>query len=130
MRLDQSPVCTIVPLLPFGLYNLFAGPVKTAALDFAGYIIPDQAFSEFILHSLSLTNPDFLTVQVTPDSEHPVNIGLIGLGPNKGSAVFDTVGNPSGDAVLDRIFKQNTSTPNFMTVLMGRYDDPTDTFPG
>jgi hypothetical protein len=35
-----------------------------------------------------------------------------------------------GDSVLDRIFLQNTSTENYMTILLGRSDDPTDMFPG
>lgn len=51
MRLDQSPVRTIILLFSFDVYDLLAGPIKTAALDFAGYIIPDQAFSKFILYS-------------------------------------------------------------------------------
>ena len=52
--------------------------------------------------------------------------GLIGLGPNYGSQVSDAVGDSSGDAVSDRIFQQNTSTPNYITFLLGRNDDPTD----
>lgn len=40
------------------------------------------------------------------------------------------MGSSAGAAVVDRIFRQNTSTPNYITVLLGRYDDPTDTFPG
>ena len=71
-----------------------------------------------------------MTVQVTPDSTNPQGLGLIGLGPNKGSNVFSAVGSSAGAAVVDRIFRQNTSTPNFISVLLGRYDDPTDTFPG
>lgn len=71
-----------------------------------------------------------MTVQVTPDSTNPEGLGLIGLGPNKGSNVFSSVGSSAGAAVVDRIFRQNTSTPNYITVLLGRYDDPTDTFPG
>jgi len=57
-------------------------------------------------------------------------LGLIGLGPNKGSNVFSAVGSSAGAAVVDRIFRQNTSTPNFISVLLGRRDDPTDVFPG
>lgn len=72
----------------------------------------------------------WLAVQVTPDQTNPNGVGLIGLGPNKGSNVFNVMGSSSGAAVVDRIFRQNTSTPNFISVLLGRYDDPTDTFPG
>lgn len=71
-----------------------------------------------------------LAVQVTPDETNPQGLGLIGLGPNQGSNVYSTLGSSSGAAVVDRIFRQNTSTPNFISVLLGRYDDPTDTFPG
>ena len=71
-----------------------------------------------------------LIVQVTPDQTNQQGLGLIGLGPNKGSNVFSAVGSSAGAAVVDRIFRQNTSTPNFLSVLLGRYDDPTDTFPG
>lgn len=71
-----------------------------------------------------------LVVQVTPDNSNPDGLGLIGLGPNKGSNVFSAIGSSTGAAVVDRIFRQNTSTPNFISVLLGRYDDPTDTFPG
>lgn len=71
-----------------------------------------------------------LAVQVTPDQTNPEGLGLIGLGPNRGSNVFSTLGSSTGAAVVDRIFRQNTSTPNFISALLGRYDDPTDTFPG
>ena len=67
---------------------------------------------------------------MTPDSTNQEGIGLIGLGPNRGSNVFSALGTSTGAAVVDRIFRQNTSTPNFISVLLGRYDDPTDTFPG
>lgn len=36
----------------------------------------------------------------------------------------------SGDAVVDRIFRQNTSTPNYISFLLGRSGDPTEPFPG
>jgi len=71
-----------------------------------------------------------LAVQVTPDQTNRDGLGLIGLGPNKGSNVFSDMGSSAGAAVVDRIFRQNTSTPNFISVLLGRHDDPTDTFPG
>ena len=44
--------------------------------------------------------------------------------------MFSDMGSSAGAAVVDRIFRQNTSTPNFISVLLGRHDDPTDTFPG
>ena len=66
------------------------------------------------------------SVSVTQNSESDNGDGLIGLGPNSGSQVFDAIGNSTGDAVLDRIFKQNTTTPNYITVLLGRNDDPSE----
>ena len=70
-------------------------------------------------------------MQVTPSDENPGGTGLIGLGPNSGSSIFNDVGGVYGGvAVVDRIFAENTSTPNFITTLLGRSDDPTDTFSG
>ncbi len=63
-------------------------------------------------------------------SSNTLGTGLIGLGPNYGSQVHQALGNSAGDAVLDRIFQQNTSTPNFITILLGRDDDPANSFPG
>ena len=63
-------------------------------------------------------------------TSNSVGSGLIGLGPNYGSQVHDALNNSTGDAVLDRIFQQNTSTPNYLTILLGRDDDPSDKFPG
>lgn len=90
------------------------GPVELATLEFAGYTVKDQAF-----------------ILAPPSSDNPAGTGLIGLGPNNGSRVFEALDREDqGDAVLDRLFRQNTSTPNFLSVLLGRSDDPTDTFPG
>ncbi|KAK0504254.1 aspartic peptidase domain-containing protein [Armillaria luteobubalina] len=89
------------------------GPVKLSTLEFSGYTVQDQAF-----------------LQITPDSDHPIGRGLIGLGPTAGSNIYNKLNTSAGYAVLDRIFLQNTSTPNYYTVLMGRTQDPTDVFPG
>ena len=56
--------------------------------------------------------------------------GLIGLGPSRSSNIRDTINSRDGDPVLDRIFLSNTSTPNYLTTLLGRSDDPTDPYPG
>ena len=55
---------------------------------------------------------------------------MIGLGPNRGSNVRSVINSKAGNAVLDRIFLSNTSTPNYLTTLLGRSDDPTDVYPG
>ncbi|KAI1794874.1 acid protease [Ganoderma leucocontextum] len=85
------------------------GSVLMASLDFAGYTVSNQAY-----------------ISVAASSDNAAGSGLIGLGPNYGSQVSDAIGTSAGDAVLDRIFKQNTSTPNYITVLLGRTNDPTD----
>ena len=47
--------------------------------------------------------------------------GLIGLGPSDSSVIFNTFrGSVAGTTVLDRIFLQDRSTPNFLTILLGR----------
>ncbi|KAI0067567.1 acid protease [Artomyces pyxidatus] len=90
------------------------GPVRTAPLEFAGFTVPDQAF-----------------FQVVPADNTPSGFGLIGLGPNDASHVHTALKNkPAGDAVLDRIFSQDRSTPNFLTVLLSRSDDPDEQYPG
>ncbi|KAH9949576.1 acid protease [Amylocystis lapponica] len=90
-----------------------SGTVMTAELQFEGYTISDQAF-----------------ISVAVDSAHPTGQGTIGLGPNSGSEVHSTVDSGAGDAVLDRIFRQNTSTPNYLTILLGRDDDTANPFAG
>jgi hypothetical protein len=55
---------------------------------------------------------------------------LIGLGPNRGSNIRQTLNSKDGNSVLDRIFLNDTSTPNYITTLLGRSDDPTDPYPG
>ncbi|KAI0093260.1 acid protease [Irpex rosettiformis] len=89
-----------------------SGPVLTAKMDFEGFTIMDQAF---ILDT---------------SGNNPKGEGLIGLGPNSESNVHQVLNNKNGDTPLDRIFRDNTSTPNFITIYLGRSDDPTDPFPG
>ncbi|TFY75627.1 hypothetical protein EWM64_g8383, partial [Hericium alpestre] len=90
------------------------GPIKTADFGFLDYTVKDQAF-----------------IQVSPSSSHPQGKGLIGLGPNTGSHVRDAMGSQTGgDAVAFRIFEQDKSTPNFVSILLGREHDPDDPFPG
>ncbi|EMD40138.1 hypothetical protein CERSUDRAFT_112356 [Gelatoporia subvermispora B] len=89
------------------------GAVMTADLDFAGYTVSNQAY-----------------IQTSPDQDHVLGTGLIGLGPSYGSQVRQALDDASGDPVLDRIFTKNTSTPNYITILLGRAEDPLDDFPG
>jgi hypothetical protein len=71
------------------------------------------------------------TVEVTSSSGTPPVSGVLGLGPNSGSKVYASLDNqPKGDTVLDRIFQQNLSTPNILTILLGRSNDPAEMYPG
>ncbi|KAI0248606.1 aspartic peptidase domain-containing protein, partial [Lactifluus subvellereus] len=91
-----------------------SGSVRTAQLTFLNFVVPDQVF-----------------IQVQPSSVYPGGQGLIGLGPNVGSNVHSALkGQPKGDTVLDRIFRQDPSTPNILTVLLSRSSDPTVRYPG
>lgn len=87
-----------------------SGPVNTADLDFLNYHVPAQAF--IVAHGKD-------------DGQ-----GLIGLGPNAGSSIRGALNSGQGNTVIDRIFLQNISTSNFLTILLGRSNDPTDKFPG
>jgi hypothetical protein len=106
------------------------GPVNTAPLEWSGYKISNQAYSVFFSTCLVYTGSDISLVQVTPDGSHPEGSGLIGLGPSSGSNVRAALNSGAGDPLLDRIFQQNTSTPNYMTIFLGRADDPSEPFPG
>jgi len=89
-----------------------SGPIELAVLEFAGYTIPKQAF-----------------LFITPDSNNPDGNGLIGLGPSSGSNILQTLSSSVGNTPLDSIFLQNTTTPNYLTILLGRANDQ-DPFPG
>ncbi|CAA7262972.1 unnamed protein product [Cyclocybe aegerita] len=93
--------------------NSVSGPIKQAPLSFADHLVPDQAFLE-----------------IPPDNKNPAGVGILGLGPSSGSFISKKVGTLPGAPVLDRIFHQNRTTPNFFTVLLGRDKDPTDAFSG
>jgi hypothetical protein len=69
-------------------------------------------------------------VEVTPSSDSPDGIGLIGLGPSTGSEVLGTIKNSAGDPPIDRIFRQNTSVPNYISVLLNRPNDTQATYTG
>ena len=63
-------------------------------------------------------------MEITPDSNNVAGTGLIGLGPAAGSNILSTLSSGAGSPPLDMIFGQNKSTPNFLTVLLDRSDDP------
>ncbi|KAF5369279.1 hypothetical protein D9758_002639 [Tetrapyrgos nigripes] len=77
------------------------GSVSTAELQFDGYTVEDQAFLK-AKHS-----DDTLA-------------GVLGLGPSTFSTIKELLNSSAGDPALDRIFRQNTSTPNYITFLLSR----------
>ncbi|THH23116.1 hypothetical protein EUX98_g8061 [Antrodiella citrinella] len=95
------------------------GDIHTADLEFAGYTVQDQAY---------------LLVQDTSGFNMDIGAqgfeGLIGLGPNTGSTILDEVDNDTGNSVLDRIFSQNTTSSNYLTILLNRLGDAADNING
>jgi hypothetical protein len=73
---------------------------------------------------------DHFLVEVTPSSDSPEGFGLIGLGPSSGSQVLTTLENSAGDPPIDRIFRQDTSVPNFITILLNRPNDTAEPYTG
>jgi len=93
-------------------------------LTLLGYTVPNQAFStrssDFIRVFIDRRH---FSVEVTPSSDSPEGYGLIGLGPSTGSVVLSALNNSAGDPPIDRIFRKDTSTPNFISVLLNRPND-------
>ncbi|KAI0632395.1 acid protease [Trametes polyzona] len=90
-----------------------SGDVYTAKMDFAGYTVEDQAF-------LLVEDTGSFSVDIKSQGYE----GLIGLGPNTGSVIRDKIDDARGDSVLDRIFTQNATAANFLTILLNREGDP------
>jgi hypothetical protein len=67
---------------------------------------------------------------MTPSADSPEGLGLIGLGPSSGSRIFETLANSAGDPPLDRVFRQDTSIPNFISVLLSRPNDTAEQYTG
>ncbi|KAH8798701.1 acid protease [Flagelloscypha sp. PMI_526] len=97
------------------VHSSVTGSIKTNQLkDFLGFTVEEQAYIE--------VKPDEFTLDGT---------GLIGFGPRFSSKIYTALdGSAASVPVLDSIFLQNTSTPNFVTFLLGRKKDPTDSFDG
>jgi hypothetical protein len=61
---------------------------------------------------------------MVPTTDFPDGTGLIGLAPNSNSCVFAALGDQvAGDTPIDRIFRQDPSTPDFVSVLLNRPND-------
>ncbi|CDO77319.1 hypothetical protein BN946_scf184775.g9 [Trametes cinnabarina] len=89
------------------------GDVRTAALQIQGYTIPDQAY-----------------ISEDVDSVHRDGQGILGLGPSRLSSVLASLGSSAGDPPLDRLFRQTTSLPTYISILLGRSNDPDSDIPG
>ena len=76
------------------------------------------------------TKTNFLAVFVTPDQGNVDGTGLIGLGPSSGSNILSTLNSAAGNTPLDSIFLLDLTTPNFLSILLGRADEPGAPFPG
>jgi len=103
------------------------------SLVFAGHTVPHQAFSKVFQSIADGTNSNFLAVFVTPDQGNlsKDGTGLIGLGPSSGSVILSTLSkNAAATTPLDSIFLLDLTTPNFLSILLGRADEPGAPFPG
>ncbi|KAG2362942.1 hypothetical protein BDR07DRAFT_1405544, partial [Suillus spraguei] len=56
--------------------------------------------------------------------------GLIGLGPYSSSVIRFINGTAAADPPLDRIFRSNDTTSNYLAILLDRSDDPDEPYPG
>jgi len=50
--------------------------------------------------------------------------GLIGLGPNSGSSIYKKLSGNSGNSPINRIFQQNSSDDDYITLMLSRKGDP------
>ncbi|KZT19519.1 acid protease [Neolentinus lepideus HHB14362 ss-1] len=96
-----------------------AGDIHTAQLQFDDYTVNDQAF-------LMVTNTSSFSTDIGSQGYN----GLVGLGPNSGSVIYQKIDDSTGDAVLNRIFSQNSTSQNFISFTLSRLGDPMDNIPG
>ncbi|KAI6124124.1 aspartic peptidase domain-containing protein [Pisolithus croceorrhizus] len=91
-----------------------AGDVYTAPFSVAGYSVENQAF-------LLVTNTSTFSTNIHSEGYD----GLIGLGPNSGSAIYKKLGGDTGNNAINRIFEQNpSSTDDYITLMLSRLNDP------
>ncbi|KAI9573666.1 aspartic peptidase domain-containing protein [Boletus coccyginus] len=90
-----------------------AGDVYTAPFQFAGYTVQDQAF-------LLVANMSSFSTNIHTEGYD----GLIGLGPNSGSSIYKKLDGNSGNSAVNRIFQQNSSSDNYITLMLSRNGDP------
>ncbi|KAJ6504585.1 aspartic peptidase A1 [Mycena vitilis] len=93
-----------------------SGNIHTAQLQFDNFTVENQAF-------LQVANSSSFSSDAAFD-------GLIGLGPNEGSAIMAKLDGDAGDTMLNRIFQQNKTTDNYITFMLDRKNDPGEAFTG
>ncbi|THU95697.1 hypothetical protein K435DRAFT_797921 [Dendrothele bispora CBS 962.96] len=88
------------------------GHVQIAEVMFDGFTIPDQAY---ILAE---------QIQASPTAFD----GILGLGPSNSSNVFKVTQDTdvNGAPIIDRIFVQNTTVPNFISFTLERFGETPD----
>ncbi|KAK0187821.1 aspartic peptidase domain-containing protein [Armillaria mellea] len=93
-------------------YCRWFGPIKTSTIQLAGYTVQDQAF-----------------LQITPDSDHPIGIGIMGLGPTSASAIYYNLTAVSRIHCSGPYISTKHFDPELFDMPHGDVD-PTDVFPG
>ncbi|TFY75629.1 hypothetical protein EWM64_g8384 [Hericium alpestre] len=95
------------------------GDINTANLAFDNFTVTDQAY---------------VLVKDTSTFSTDINAqgyqGLLGLGPNTGSVVYQKIDDHSADSALFRIFGEDKTTQNYISVLLDRQGDPDETLTG
>ena len=62
-------------------------------------------------------------VDIVPSVDNLVEQGVLGLGPSSASNVYSHAKSSKGNTPLGCIFKQNMTTPNFLTVVLSQTAD-------
>ncbi|KAF9507093.1 hypothetical protein BS47DRAFT_1266993, partial [Hydnum rufescens UP504] len=94
-----------------------AGNIHTAQANFSDFSVASQAY-------LQVTDSKSFGALASEGIS-----GLAGLGPGFSSVIRNAAGT-KGDTLLDNIFQLNKTTSNFITFLLSRNGDPTDTDQG
>ncbi|KAJ3731206.1 aspartic peptidase A1 [Lentinula guzmanii] len=96
------------------------GDIHTVAAQFGGYTVNNQAF-------LLVTDASSFGSDIHDQGYD----GLIGLGPNEGSQIYDKLSGDAGDTLLNNIFSQSSnSSNNFISLLLNRHGDPGQNYTG
>lgn len=125
LQVRQRTAVILICLLTSSL-----GPIMFAELKFAGYTVKNQTFCKiksFLSGQCSFWQFFSVFANQSDTSALP-GPGLLGLGPFL-SSVITGVRTGKGSELLglppmDEIYKQNETSPNFFTVLLGRSADP------